>query len=99
MQLLPLTSLVAAMREVRALVGAHSLPRRLLEALLQPRKCGSCQGERSGAQLLGVARMPAPLRKHMAAAYNDAQQAVRCAPLRSRCADARSSVSLVAFDV
>lgn len=81
MQLLPLASLVAAMREVRALVDAHSLPRRLLEALLQPRRVAALQGESTAAQLLGAVRMPASLRKHMATAYNDAQQAVRNATL------------------
>ena len=81
-ELLPLTSLVSAMREVRALVNSHTLDRRILTAIVQPKECvASAQsangGGRSGAQLLADARVPEGLRKHVSAAYNDSQMQVR----------------------
>jgi hypothetical protein len=77
LEVLPLMSLVAQLREVRALVDAHCLPRRLLTALLLPTKCSNAsEGEASVRPLRNV-RLTAPLRKHLENAYNEAQQKVQ----------------------
>jgi hypothetical protein len=82
LQCLPLTSLVSALREVRALVNSHTLDRHVLTALLQPKASpGEAGAGRSGARMLADARVPEGLRKHIAGAYNDSQMQVRCALL------------------
>ena len=76
LQALRVECLTPALREVRALVSSHELPRRVLTPLLQPAtECGLASA-RTGPQMLADARVPEGLRKHMVAAFNDSQMKV-----------------------
>jgi hypothetical protein len=67
-----LTSLVPNLREVRALVNMHTLPRELLLSILQP---AAPDGSNQPAHLQD--NVPQELRGYLSSEYNDVQQQAR----------------------
>lgn len=85
-----LLSVVPHLREVRALVNIHSLPRPLLQSLLQP----TAPDAQEVQQLQSQDRLPRGLSGYLADSFNDTQREVRPLEGPTSCIAAPAATSI-----